>query len=183
MLLGQKGDWSRQESGRRLKSGHHLSPHSLLTAIFVNIFINNTFNKWNQTWLSIPRAPYDKDCANPIQPRTTEMLGPPNNLWAWITKNFFLAILSWTRLNISYPFLYLSCDSWKLSKSKEVHQPDCYYECGEVKLSNIVDTDQVYSEKYSNQGHKFAVTKLVNKKTRYKSGQAIDNPTEMRTCW
>ena len=90
----------------------------------------------------IPKAPYEKDCAKPTQPRTTEMLGPPNKMWAWKKEIIYPEKISWAD--------HLSCDCWKLCKSKKVHQPHSNYECREVKLSYIEDTDQVNGEKDAN---------------------------------
>ena len=73
----------------------------------------------------------------------------------------------------------MSCDSWEVSKSKKVHQPDSNDESSKVKLGYIVETDQIDGKKHAKDRHEFVVSKLVNQEAWHKSRQAVNNSTEI----
>ena len=53
-----------------------------------------------------------------------------------------------------------------MSKSKKVDNPDAEEEADEV-LANVVDADEIYSEKQTSGSHELPISKLVKKYSRY----------------
>ena len=53
-----------------------------------------------------------------------------------------------------------------MSKPKKVDNPDTVEEANEV-LANVVDADEIYSEKQTSGGHQLPISKFVKKYSRY----------------